>query len=864
MNDDDLDLELHEALDVGVLGPHDGKTGSQWDVVLIAKGFSKNRGSSGRPRYYSGEALRRAVREKVFEGLKACAYRFGNPLGGDRYDHLHGQARATGKQFVENVIGFYKDVRYGTFRRPDGTTGEGVLAKLCILEGADWLRKNMRDAWSQGRHNLYGLSIDADGMARPGTVDGRIAEVVHVITSATSTDVVSEPAAGGTLLRLAASHDRGRDEAMLNLIKSARPAWLEGVPPQAPEQPETDFVTQVVERRIDALQAEIDALPAAETAKLQEQGASMQMLRRLAMLLKDGKAEEAMKLLQAMLAAPANGNGSPAPAQESQIHEPPAPSREHQNENPNQAKVPESTEGDPTPAAAKESIMQDYEKQAAEKLAKLEELTEAAEKREVEARVLSAVSRTDLKEATRARIVERFSGRREVKDTEIQEAIAAELAYLNEVAPDAGLPTGLGDSHEVPGHRRPHHVEILAENQDKLRDAWDGAFAGKPVNGLMFHSLQEAWGTYGLPFFDRETTGELIYKAICAAFPAKMTQPRLSLWDNPLGRHQARLRESWDRMVPTELRETVTTSDWSVAFGDAFNRRLEKEYTMDPRTDWRRIISSVENLGDWTNPQRIVRIGGIDDLPLVAEKDAYTELTPDPPTEQVEIMTPEKRGGKFTLSLESVIADRLNVIRSIPRKLARSANRTIHKKVWDQLETNPLMADGTALIDAAHANALTGLAFDYPNMAVGVQGLREQTEQDVAEALGLAPKFLVHGPALEQAVIEVLDSRVKVNAGEDATVASSNNRWGIQPFMTLGIGRTGPRANDWWLVADPNDVETIAVGFPGGRDRPDIFVQGQQQETVGSVFDSDCLTFKIRLICAAKAVDWRAFQSNRA
>ena len=86
----------------------------------------------------------------------------------------------------------------------------------------------------------------------------------------------------------------------------------------------------------------------------------------------------------------------------------------------------------------------------------------------------------------------------------------------------------------------------------------------------------------------------------------------------------------------------------------------------------------------------------------------------------------------------------------------------------------------------------------------------------------------------------------------------NNDRDFVQGFMydvTPVPGWTD--ANDWVLVADPMEIETIEVGFLDGMMEPEILVQSS--ELYGSMFDSDQWTFKIRHIYGATTMDYRGF-----
>src|SRR5205807_6517287 len=63
--------------------------------------------------------------------------------------------------------------------------------------------------------------------------------------------------------------------------------------------------------------------------------------------------------------------------------------------------------------------------------------------------------------------------------------------------------------------------------------------------------------------------------------------------------------------------------------------------------------------------------------------------------------------------------------------------------------------------------------------------------------------------------------------------------------------------NDWFLEADPAMVDTIEVGFYQGRQEPELFVQNDP--AVGSVFNADKITWKIRHIYSGTVLDHRGF-----
>ncbi len=695
------------------LGEAEGPRGRHWVVVLIESGHSLNK------TYYPPDVLRRAVAGGLFENLKACAYKYG-----DDFNHLpEPVAQNNADKFAGNVVGVFKNARYGKFKKPGGKEGEGVLADLHILEGAEWLRKNLRNAFELGSPDILGLSIDARGEFESAVIDGQQVKLVKKLTEVKSTDIVTAPAAGGRMLRLVASaKENEMDE-------------------NAPEKGTDENAVALASKD-------------EEIKGLQRQLTEKSISERLA------------------------GSGLP--------------------------------------------------EKACEKLRKT------------------------------------LASREAISDDEIDAAIAEEREYIASLketeADSADEPevTGLGeDSGEEDEQTR---IKVGKEEYDRQVEAVENMLTGgldpdgydpAKQDGLRFGGLHEAYVAIAKPkrFMSRREIADAVFAGIRLSWPDRAGVEHSD--------HVTRLRESWHHQSQY-IREAIVTSDFPIAFGDALFRRLQKEYRREELNDWRMIVSSIENLADATNTFRIVRLGGISTLPVVAEKAPYQELADI--TEAEEQLTPTKKGGLTKFTWEDALADRLGVIRAIPRILGRTAARTVQRAVWDVIEQNETLdSDSTVLIDSTHNNQVSGdPALTYAVLSDAIEQLRNQTEQDSSEKLGLRAKWLIHGPDLEQESIEITESPAKQVAADDATTRSFVHFKGVRTLSSIELGRTATTDTHWWVMADPRDAETIAVGFLGGRDSPEIFVQSPMDTpTSGGAFDADVLTFKTRFVFGVTAVDFR-------
>lgn len=198
---------LKESAAAAFVEAVDGK-GFVWDAVLIKAGLSLNN------HFYPDAVLREAA--PLFEGRPVFAK-------GDE-QHLKGEGKD-----VRNILGYVGNVRFAEGATPD--TGS-LLGTVTLLAAAGGLPEVIREAWSRGKKDLVGLSIDALGGAKAGKHGGKSVRVATRISKVNSVDLIVEPGAGGGLVRLVEAADpnhledadMGIKERMLEAIKAKNPA----------------------------------------------------------------------------------------------------------------------------------------------------------------------------------------------------------------------------------------------------------------------------------------------------------------------------------------------------------------------------------------------------------------------------------------------------------------------------------------------------------------------------------------------------------------------------------------------------------------------------------------------------------------
>lgn len=298
--------------------------------------------------------------------------------------------------------------------------------------------------------------------------------------------------------------------------------------------------------------------------------------------------------------------------------------------------------------------------------------------------------------------------------------------------------------------------------------------------------------------------------------------------------------------------EALTAASFAQVLGDSITRRMVKDYALPQLSNWKQIVSDEVTVNDFRT-QRVTRMGGYGVLSGVNEGASYTALTS--PGDEEATYAATKRGGTESITLEMVANDDMRAFAKIPTRMGRAAAQTLFRFAWGLLTSNPTLTyDSKALFHADHGN-LGSAALDADTLAAARLAMRKQAAYgDASEVLGFAPKYLVVPPDLEEDAFQLTRSAVAVTSGQDATVPNSHASLDMIVLPHL----TDP--TDWFVVADPALCPTIEIGYFKGKRVPEIFVQ--DMGNVGSMFDADKVTLKIRHIYGGTVVDHRGFYAG--
>lgn len=293
------------------------------------------------------------------------------------------------------------------------------------------------------------------------------------------------------------------------------------------------------------------------------------------------------------------------------------------------------------------------------------------------------------------------------------------------------------------------------------------------------------------------------------------------------------------------FREAVSAATFSDVLGDSITRRMLQLYRDNPLyADWRDLVDVVP-VRDFRTQER-GRVGGYGNLPAVAENGPYDALTT--PGDEKATYAISKRGGTETVSLEAIANDDVGALRRIPQLLATAAGRTLYEFVLGFIGTNPVIYDTVALFHATHANLGTA-ALDAASFAAARLRLQKQAELSSNKRLGLLLRHLYVPSDLEQVAYDLF---VRNTNNDETFVQSQKPKVHVVPHWT--------DANNWYATADKSQIPLIELGFYGGNEDPELFVQ--DNPTQGSLFSNDQIKYKIRHIYGGAVTEYRGLDGS--
>lgn len=762
-------------------------------AVIIEAGLSLNN------RYYGESLLRRSVEK--FEGAPAYAYEF-KSADGVSFDHI--PEGLTNSQFARNHVGDHVNVRFGEYQSPKGTS-KGLISDFRVVN-ENW-RQTFKNAITMGMVDLYGHSIDAWAMAKPAVQEGteNVFDDVLQFDEVNEVTIVTDPAAGGRMLaskkadsfRLVASLQQ-KSEVKMEILKKVLESLMKLWP---------------------------DLKGKVEFTESDNEETAVKKLEEAFGLVKENTTGQEVAL---------SGMVSVLDIFKSNISA-------------NEGKKP-----DPDDEAAKKKAKEAEAKKVAESK-KNEGLTEEGVKKAIAEALKTqkdfetdhAKKITEAKEKLKKQLTEA-----KISDEAIPEIMAVhegqvlDDAAVNRIVASTQKMFAAFEEKGLVVHSQEREVAIAGggDQHTKWQKALEGLFDGAPVDGVepfqsLHHALRVVCGFNGNP---GQMGRRLMSEAAICMPPSGIEHEK---WFSYL--REKRVSEAQRGRM---MENTMTTSVLTDILGDALHKRLQKIMTLPDNNKWRMLCSNVGTATDFKD-NTVLTFGGLTTLSDVSENASYTELTW--PGEEKSAFKVTKRGNVLPLTFESMVDDDVNALARIPRMLGNSAQQTRTQFVLNLFTTNPVYEpDSVAIFNAAHNN-LFALAFSATNLRTLITSFKKQTELSSSFRLGIPPRIIIYPVDLSPTVWDTVRTTMSSIIGRTETLENYFKEFGLitAEFATL------TDADDWYMLADPRQYETIDLRFLNNRQEPELFVQNAP--AVGDVFDKDVITWKIRDIYGAKWVNYR-------
>ncbi len=282
---------------------------------------------------------------------------------------------------------------------------------------------------------------------------------------------------------------------------------------------------------------------------------------------------------------------------------------------------------------------------------------------------------------------------------------------------------------------------------------------------------------------------------------------------------------------------------------DAMNKVITQQMTRMDHWRWFERIVSVEANNGTLHDMKWLTVGGLTNLPTVAEKGAYTEIDPGDVKETSAFV---KKGAYVGISREVIKNSDIMQLQAIPRGLANAAIRTRSAAVSALFTANsgvgPTLAqDSKALFHNDHTNlATTAFGTDATAWRAARAECFQHTELTSGAVLGIYPRFLLVPAELYDTALSVLG----YGEGMPVTYApEAQDRGFADPRPIPLVVPNWTDATDWAYIVDPAVYPVIQMSYsqnPGGRVHPAPELFSVVSETSGLMFTNDTLPIKVR------------------
>lgn len=432
----------------------------------------------------------------------------------------------------------------------------------------------------------------------------------------------------------------------------------------------------------------------------------------------------------------------------------------------------------------------------------------------------AAAKKAAADERTRAATI-----REDVKTAGLDDRFAQELID-NGSSPDAARQAIMDKMKTVNPPMGAGRISVGETDDEKFRAA--------VVDGLSFRTNFRA---------EKPAAGHETFRAASIEFIARQCLERMGVNHYAFSTRDQVAREILKRSAQGG---GFSTDDFTSIFLDVSNKSLLKAY-MDAPATWQQFVNIV-SASDFKTIYG-VSLSEAPDLDLIGEHGEYKEGSMSDEQESYSVAS---YGKMIYLTRTMIVNDDLRAFTRLPQLMGSAARRKESDLVYAKITGNPTMNDSVALFHANHSNlAASGAAVSSTTLSAGRKAMRTQTGPEGKAKLDIRPAFLLHPVDIETSVEILLRS---------AALPEDNKSGGVHnPWQGKLTPVSDPRLDDssttaWYLVGDPNQVDTIEVAYLDGNEQP--YTEEQ------ALFERDAVGYKIRHDVGVGVMDYRGFYKN--
>lgn len=272
-------------------------------------------------------------------------------------------------------------------------------------------------------------------------------------------------------------------------------------------------------------------------------------------------------------------------------------------------------------------------------------------------------------------------------------------------------------------------------------------------------------------------------------------------------------------------RAMMTTSDFPLLLEQGGTRVVMNAYQA-AESPLKEVASrrTVSDLRDVT----VLKLGEASGLEEVTESGEIKHGSLGEGAESYKIKTFAKI---FTLSRKLLVNDQFGVFGDMARQMGQLAATAEANALVSLLTANngagPTMSDGKRLFHADHGNLATAAAgLTLESLTAARLAMRSQKGLDGVTPVGVKPKYLVVGPALETQAEQILATLAAAAKIEDQNVFSGSLQLIVEPRLT---------GNEWYIFGDKSLSPVLEIASLASAPGPQIS-QREGWETLGREF----------------------------